>query len=278
MTDPAKQSSMKVQDISQLAGIFVIFGFMVSLIYDWGFFHSLGVGYRDIPSSIADHFRTGLIWAPPLFGLFIFYLAWEFQIQRIEKGLTEEEIVNSSKDPDKTRRFRERPYKFLIWVCVLAVLNYILVGDVASSIPTVAFAILWLVFADWCYATPLIQLRRNEWVQFLFKYLPTAAILAYAAGYSAGTDAVFWHKSSITINAVGNETKINGTYLRGFESGLLYLSKDDKPTFIRWDSISSYTFETQYKPYKGLLCSWFNVCTKITSKNSNQNSASNKAN
>ncbi len=270
--------SMTVQDISQLAGIFVIFGFLVSLIYDWGFFHSLGVGYRDIPSSIADHFRTGLIWAPPLLGAFIFYLAWEFQIQRIEKGLTEEEIVNSSKDPDKTRRFRERPYKFFLWVCVLWVLSYIFVGDVASSIPTVAFAILWLVFADWCYATPLIQLRRNERVQLLFKYLPAAAILAYAAGYSAGTDAAFRHKSSITISPVGNGTKIEGTYLRGFESGLLYLAKDDKPTFIRWDSISSYTFETPYTPYKGLICTWFDFCPKITSNNSNQNGASNKAN
>jgi len=277
MSDPKKQS-MTVQDIGQLVGIIVVFGFIVSLIYDWGFFRSLGIGYHDIPSSIADHFRTGLIWAPPLFGIFIFYLALEFQIQRIEKGLSEEEIVNSSKNPDKTRRFRESPYRFIIWFCVLAALTYILVGDIASSIPTVAFAVVWLVFADWCYAAPLIQLRRNEWIQFLFKYLPAAAILAYASGYSAGTDAAFRHRCSITINMVGNGAKIEGSYLRGFESGLLYLAKDDKPTFIRWDSLSSYTFDTKYTPYKGLLCSWFNFCPKIKNKDSSQNSSSNMTN
>lgn len=277
MTEPSKPS-LTLQDISQLAGVFVTFGFIVSLIYDWGFLRSLGIEYRHVPSSIADHIRTGLIWFPPFVGGFIFYMAWEFQVQRIEKGLTEDEIVSGSKDPEKTRKLREGPYKFFVWICILMVLSYILIGDIASSVPTVAFSVLWLIFADWCYSSPLIQLRRSEWVQFSFKFLPAAAILTYSAGYSSGTDAAFRHKNNITINVVGNDTAIEGAYLRGFESGMLYLAKDDKPTFIRWDSISSYAFEAPYSPYKGILCSWFDICPKLPSKSSSTNGASNKAN
>ena len=192
--------------------------------------------------------------------------------------MTEDEIVSGSKDPEKTRKLRERPYKFFVWVSIFAVLSYILIGNIAFFVPTVAFFVLWLTFANWCYSTPLIQLRRNKWVQFSFQFLPAFAIVAYSAGYSEGTDAAFRYKSNITINAVGNDTNIEGAYLRGFESGLLYLTKDDKPTFIRWDSISSYAFEAPYSPYKGILCSWFDICSEFPGKISNANSTHSKSN
>ena len=158
--------------LSSGIAIIVPGGCFISVIYDWGFLYALNLGFRDVPTTITDHFRTGLVWFPYLIALVIAYYAIEFQFQRVERGLTEEEIVSTSKNPERLKKFREGPYKLLTWMAPLGVLNFLMIGDAVASIFPLFLSITWISFAGWCYSAPLIQIRRSRFVQLAFTLLP----------------------------------------------------------------------------------------------------------
>ena len=84
---------------AKASGVLAACALILSIIYDWGFFFALNIGFIDIPTSIGDHIRSALIWLPKTLFSFFIVFAIEFINQRIERGLTEEEIILSSKKP-----------------------------------------------------------------------------------------------------------------------------------------------------------------------------------
>jgi hypothetical protein len=55
-----------ITSISSIIGIVVSLSFSVSIIYDWGFYSSLGLTFDTVAASLSDHFRSTLIWQPTL--------------------------------------------------------------------------------------------------------------------------------------------------------------------------------------------------------------------
>ena len=68
---------------------------IVSFVYDWGFFSTLGIGFAQAPTAISDHLRSWLIWLPLVITPVLILLAHELLMSRLERGLTDEEIVES---------------------------------------------------------------------------------------------------------------------------------------------------------------------------------------
>jgi hypothetical protein len=245
-------------------------GFVASVIYDWGFGYALGLNLAQLPTTISDHFRSGVLWFPPLIGLVLFYLAVEYQLQRVERGLTEEEIVQSSKNPEKTRRFREGPYKLLPWLMLLGLIYYLMIGDTLSAVLPVALSILWLQFADWCNSVPLIRLRRAAEIRVGFALIPVAIICAFFVGYNAAVNAALWEPDLVDVRLQSGRSYTEMRLLRVFETGVFLLGKDDHISFIPTRQVTEVRRERRYQPFRGFLCEYFGRCT-------DKSSSSNKA-
>ncbi|SDN39923.1 hypothetical protein SAMN04488516_10212 [Desulfonauticus submarinus] len=257
--------------------IVVAIGFVISVIYDWGFVYAIDIDLMSLPTTISDHFRTGVIWFPYLLAFVLMYFAVEYQFQRVEKGLTEQEIIESSKNPEKLKKFREGPWKLIKWTAPLAVFNYILIGDIMSSALPLMLSILWMGFAEWCYSAPLIKLRRSWESQAAFTFLPIIFILAFFSGYNAAVDASMRKPKQVIITFSQKSPHLKGKLLREFERGVFILNHNDHVTFIPWGQIKSIKTVEKYKPFRGILCEWFQICTETASNKANSADAKSRA-
>lgn len=146
----------------KLTGLIASISIVASLIYDWGFLFALNLTFLDIPSNIADHVRSALIWFPKVFiGLAAFFLL-EMFLRRMERGLTEEEIIKNSSNPERTRLIRESPFNFIIIIAIFMLIAYVLVGDIFLDGLALSLMVLWGTFAGWANNHPRIIERRSR--------------------------------------------------------------------------------------------------------------------
>jgi hypothetical protein len=263
--------SSLIKCIAEAVAAIVAAGFVISVVYDWGFIRALGMGFAELPTTTADHFRSGLLWFPPLAAAGLVYVAIEFQFQRVERGLTEKEIIESSRKPEWTRKFRGGPQKLFAWMTPLLVITYALVGDAYSTLPPWVLAIVWMSFSDWCYSTPLIKQRRNRAVQLGFTFVPIIGILAYFSGYNAAIDAAFRKPVEVTLERPQPLQPISGSLLRTLDRGVLILPENKLIQFVPWNQVQGIVQKTSYHPFRGLLCEWFKKCP-IAENNSSDTS------
>jgi hypothetical protein len=259
-------SSMNYLEImSSGIAIIVPAGFVISVIYDWGFLYALNLGFRDVPTTITDHFRTGLVWFPYLIALVIAYYAIEFQFQRVERGLTEEEIVSTSKNPERLKKFREGPYKLLTWMAPLGVLNFLMIGDAVASIFPLFLSITWISFAGWCYSAPLIQIRRSRFVQLAFTLLPVIVIIAFFSGYNNAVEAAQSKPIHVNVHLSVNNENIEGKILRSFDKGVMVMSPEETIKYIPWSQIKLVENKDKYVPFRGFILKYLNRPEKVES-------------
>ena len=55
-----------------LVAVVPVICLVLSLFYDWGMFRAAGISFSSAPTSIADHFRTTLVWMPYVVILSVF--------------------------------------------------------------------------------------------------------------------------------------------------------------------------------------------------------------
>lgn len=246
-------SPLTIKTLAESAAVVVAIGFIVSIIYDWGFVRALGLDFACLPTVTADHFRSGLLWFPPLLGVVLAYMAIEFQFQRVERGLTEQEIVESSSNPAAMRNLRQGPWKLVAWTAPVYIVAYVFIGDAFASLLPLMSSIAWMGFAEWCYAAPLIKQRRNKNLQLGFTFLPIVGILAYFNGYNAGVDAVVRKPIEVTVERLDPLTAVSGKNLRMIEKGVLLLNTNNSIQFIPWNQVVSIVNKKVYTPFRGVL-------------------------
>ena len=260
MGDESKTVSIGAT-LAQGVVLTVAVGFIVSVIYDWGFIYALGLDIAYLPTTTADHFRTGILWFPPLLGFTLVYIAIEFQFQRMERGLTENEIVKSSTNPERMQKFWAGPWKLVMWIAPLYALYYVLIGDTFAGLLPGILAILWIGFSRWCYSTPLVKLRRSKAIQTAFTFLPLVGILAFFSGYNAAVDAAVRKPFEITVERKEPFTSVSGNILRTLDKGVLLLNDGNSILFLPWDQVGAIRDKKPYKPFRGVLCEWFRLCS-----------------
>lgn len=260
-----ERRTLSAGTVAEFVAITVAVGFVISLIYDWGFVYALGIDFVRLPTTTADHFRTGVLWFPYLLAFIFMYFAVEFQFQRAERGLSEKEIIESSKNPERLRNFREGPWKLIKWTAPLAVFNFIVIGDILSSVLPIMLSIMWMGFAEWCYSAPLIQLRRSWESQAAFTFLPIIFILAFFSGYNEAVDAALGTPDQVKVMISSSGQVIQGKLLREFERGIFVLNDKDHLTFIPWEKVQFIENRKSYTPFRGVLCEWFGLCPEKSS-------------
>lgn len=139
---------MKLPIISFLTSALLV----LSVVYDFTYLSALNLSFSQIPTTISDHVRSALLWAPLLFlGLFSYFF-FEMVLKRAEKGMSEEEIINTSPNPKFTRRFRKSPRYGIAFVAIIILIGYFLGVDYTLSDLRLSLTILWFIIFQWIFA------------------------------------------------------------------------------------------------------------------------------
>jgi hypothetical protein len=250
--------SEPVEIITKSSGLLSVFALILSIIYDWGYFYAIGISFAEIPTSISDHIRSALLWLPNTILAIFLVLTFEYINQRVERGLTEEEIVNSSKNPEKLKKFRNGPALLFRIFAPAAIVGFLLMGDTYSSILPLALIITWTMLCEWLTNSPLIKLRRSEASILLFKVLPMVFFYVFFMGYNSSTSLAKTQKANFLIQTLSEKEPVKVSPLRYFDRGVLVLKTEINSIYlIPWSQITSIQAQEPYHQYTGVLGQWF---------------------
>ncbi len=230
-----------------------------SLVFDWGFYSALNLSFLEVPSVFSDHVRSGLLWLPKVVTSFGVILIFEMLSQRIEKGMSEEELIQSSPNPEWTRRFRASPQKVLVYLSLLIVIVYIIAGDYFLGGLPVGLCVVWVTFSVWAQSPSRIVERRPIVIRLAIHLLPPIAVWLYFYGYS---EAVRLYQpgtplSHLTISGESEPESV--VLLRQLDKGLLIKEANNSVGFRPWIEVKKIETPGKYIPTRGVICSQFGV-------------------
>src|SRR5207244_2549060 len=140
--------------------------FLGSVVWDWAYFGELGMGFADIPTSLADHVRSGLLWLPATTLMVILAFLNELVTRRIEGWRTETELITTSSHPVFIRRFRNSvPVLFGVLGYTIAAL-YVLLGDRFRQGLWLALLVIWSHLVWWLTFRPPRSTGRTFGIAF----------------------------------------------------------------------------------------------------------------
>lgn len=230
----------------KLAGTLVAFaggiagvGFVVSALYDLGYYTELGYPLSELPTTFSDHVRSCIDWFPLILMVLSGYLVTSLFKMKIQKGKTDEEIIDASPNPLKSLKTRDNIFKFFFYVqCVLLILA-VIYGARFKGIVPIASATVWIGFAAWCLNNPRIFARHGTGFMVLLALAPALAFFLYfmARNIAYADLRKDSNLTTITMNS-GKEFKTN--VLRSLENGLLvHDSEANTVMFITHSAIAS---------------------------------------
>jgi len=181
MNDEMKVSELASLLASLTAGVAGL-AFLVSMVFDIGYFKELGYPMSELPTTLSDHVRSSMNWVSWILVSISFTLFMELLTGKIEGGRSEEEIVSESPNPRKTYLFRRSPYYFILAICIMVVVLYKIFGGLFKiGLPLSSF-IVWGSFASWAQSPRRIQERRSKALRMTIIILPAIGFLAYTSG------------------------------------------------------------------------------------------------
>lgn len=266
----SRKSGIFLDTVVKLSGVAASMALLLSIIYDYGYFKSLDISFFDVPSSLSDHLRSGLIWFPVFFFGVAGATIFELITVRIEKGMSEDEIISSSPNPEKTRKFREGPIKLMPWLAGLIILSYILMGDLFVYGLPIAFCLLWFWIAPWINNHPRIFQRRPKYIKAIIFWMPVIIIFLYGIGFTDGKRLVHMNKSNCNIilkNPSNKEEPI--ILLKLLEKGVLFKKPNtNRVSYEKWDNIQRIDKIVDHSLYQGVVFKLLRVSLPIKKQDS----------
>jgi hypothetical protein len=254
--------------VAKLVGLAASISLAASLIFDWGFYSGLNLSFLEIPSGLSDHVRSALIWFPKVITAFVVLFVFEMLTRRIEQGMTEEEIVQSSANPQRTKDFRDGPYKLIAYSSVFVVIAYVFLGDIFLGALPFGLIVSWFMFSAWAQSHPRIIERRPLYLRFSAHFLPPIAVWLFLSGYGDAVRLFQNTSPNLQITVAGTTSLEPVTLLRQLDRGLLVKEENSTISFRPWSEIKKVGTSGRYVPSKGVLCPWFGVaCVQMQDAN-----------
>lgn len=238
--------------------ILVTVTLVATIIYEFGFLFAVGLSFSQIPISTGDELNTALVWLPITVLAIFVAVAVEWITRYLEHGLTEEEIIEQSPDPERTRKKRRRPFVFFAFACVLVILVFILFGSTNRWGLVVAVPITWWLLSTRITETPLIRRRSNSLTIRLFQLLPAASFFVFFIGYNHAQDIAGQNVPHAQLVFLAMpRTVVDVNVLQYLGRGALVVNPKTKTiSFYKWSQIARIEKIGAYKPFSGLLRGW----------------------
>lgn len=225
-----------------------------SVVYDWGYLYGLGLSFREVPTTIADHLRSAIIWLPYAIVNLTFVVALGIYLgQRDAAHLSNAEYKKRKELLDN-----------LLWVINggSLIAAWVLLGDRMVALAAFGLGqlvVVLMLVAERGAPKGLRQAYTLGGFSFLFASCLFASgnIGATSKSNSEPTDEL------IIKNVAGTET-VKGRILRRFEQCLIIVNDKHVVSLIKPDDLVRVTLSSGRPTNKGMLCNSFDVaCSEL---------------
>lgn len=218
-----------------------------SVAYDFGFFLWFGLSFSEVPTSLTDHIRSSLVWLPTIAIILFILFSLELFNRRVEKGMSEEEIINSSSNPKFTAWFRNSPIygilAFSIFILITPFINIKLPIQI-WMLPTI---ISWFLLHNFFFHHENIINQTTKFFYLSTRWLPAILIFIVFYGANAAESSVKEKSFIFNINNKNHEFKLIRSFDKFF---MVWDVKTQSVEFINPSSVNSFRQKEQ-NPNKG---------------------------
>lgn len=228
--------------------------FGVSIVFDYGFYSALGMSFSDVPTQIADHVRSALIWLPILF----FCVVGIAVLDVIQKAF----FSSTFTDKKTGKRNSLAEFLFLVFLLFCQVMVF-LFGDEFAGL-SLAYTIYFFVsFSEILLAKPSLEKYNTTIVKFIYVTCPIIVIGFYSWGK---TEAInhFHDQHRYSVIHSSDNTKEKLIIIRELERGILVSDESRKITFLQWSEIKRIETIGRYFESIGMMCQLFGKNCKPT--------------
>lgn len=190
MTDTTSRAAVPLLALAEQAGkaIAVVASLLivVSIFFDYSFLLAIGLTFDEIPSSLAEHVRSAILWTPKLLLTALSFFMYELFLRRIEGGKSEAEIIASSPTPRFTRAFRKSGD---LIVPIVGILIALIAPFISNDLQWVylLFPLIWGFLALSIVHHPRLGTSFAGLHARLFIMLPILLSMVGLNGYQSGT-------------------------------------------------------------------------------------------
>ena len=174
-----------VEQVGKLLGIAAAALLILSTAYDFCFLYALGLSFEDVPSTIADHVRSAVVWAPRATIYAMGLAVYEMFMRTMEKGLSEEELIERSPNPRFMRAFRRSPQVLFAILAVLMIVTNTLLTASSHGLFLAGLG-LWGLLSVGIVLHPRMGAKFTTTGGRLFVIVPIVVIWVGFMGYGRG--------------------------------------------------------------------------------------------
>lgn len=233
----ALNESSYIENIPTLIAAFSALILVLSVTYDYGFLFFLGISFSEVPTSLSDHVRSSLDWVPYMFvGVFIAFIL-ELFFRRVEKGMTEDEIINTSSTPRFTAWFRELPMYFIIAFAIFIPIAHIFKIKLPLETWMFSTIIWWFILHNFFFGHYRIIERTTKLFYFSSLWVPAAILYMVFSGAISAENVT---KGNVyTFNVQGEE--YDYVLVRSYDKYFMVWNPDtDHLEFLSASSVHSF--------------------------------------
>jgi hypothetical protein len=257
-----------VESFGALASVATAVLLVLSTAYDFNFLYALGLSFQELPSTLADHVRSAIVWVPHALLYIGGFAVFELLTRRIEGGMSEEELIARSSTPRITKAFRKSPkVLFAILVPLIVGVDFLL-GNSNEAL-FMAAIVAWGVLAFSIANHPRLGSRFTSTTARLFIVVPLVVIWVSSLGYIRGNSMMRATTPTWNVEIKGSTStelrKLVG--LRRFSSVAILVEPGRRvsivpaETVVRADAIRAHDADTPR------ACRWFGIaCTQSGAK------------
>jgi hypothetical protein len=221
---------------------------VLSVFYDYNFLLALGLQFSEIPTGIADHLRSAIVWLPGWAPVLALFALLELLTRR---------MLGFNPAAERTRRHED----LSIYAFMGLVIIYGIFFSTSYSSLYFIFFFGWSLATVWAMGHPRFRAKFNLVGALAFLLVPMLMTMVGGLGYGRGEEMLNATKPTWKIKLKEDEKMqdVEVLGLRRFAEVAIFVTPDKRVQVVRADQVISATTLEPLQPRKALVCRWFPV-------------------
>jgi hypothetical protein len=265
---PTSELWKLVESFGKILGFATAVLLVLSTAYDFSFLYALGLSFEELPSTLTDHVRSAIIWAPRALIYLGILLMYEMFMRRVEGGQSEEELIARSPTPRFTRALRKGPKVIFSILITIIIVSEFLLSTSDQGLFVVALA-LWGLLAFSVVEHHRLGARFTPTAGRLFIMIPIVIIWVASLGYVRGNTMMretipTW---SVELKGSGFNENRKLVGLRRFSTTAILVESGRRVSVLPEELIVRADILRNLDADSPRICRWFGVsCVKAVAK------------